>query len=86
MWKGDGSLLASSGKDNHVRIFDPRGKPEALSSGIVHNGVKPNRVTWIGTSDNIFTVRFETKNAKKFRAVLKSLTHTHARAHLDWIQ
>ncbi|KAJ3064972.1 hypothetical protein HDU98_011644 [Podochytrium sp. JEL0797] len=44
-----GSMLATTAKDNVVRLFDPRSSPQPVaSSAPFHAGSKPSKVLWLG--------------------------------------
>jgi WD40 repeat protein len=65
----DGSLLAASGKDKVLRIFDPRNNG-VLSMGCGHEGAKAQFVTWCSTSSSIATsyllsVGFNARNERQ---------------------
>jgi len=53
-WNYNGSLLATSAKDKKVRIVDPRNNTVAAEAE-AHLGIKPSRLTWLGTKEKLFT-------------------------------
>nr|KAJ3422774.1 Coronin-7 [Polyrhizophydium stewartii] len=63
-WKTDGALLASIAKDNKLRIYDARaGKAWSAEA---HNGVKPSRLVWAGSSDMLFTTGFNARRDREY--------------------
>lgn len=57
-WNMNGSLLATATKDKKLNIFDPRKSGEAIIQQSMHEGGKPQKLTWCGSSGNIFSVGF----------------------------
>ncbi|KAJ3354489.1 Coronin-7 [Entophlyctis luteolus] len=58
-WNSDGSVIATTSKDNIVRLFDPRSLASTqcvAESPIHHAGVKPSRVLWLRGSNNLITL------------------------------
>ncbi|KAI9280147.1 hypothetical protein BC943DRAFT_311248 [Umbelopsis sp. AD052] len=53
-WKGDGSLLATTGKDI-VQVWDPRAEKAATQTGKGHEGIKGSRSVWLGSSNFILS-------------------------------
>lgn len=53
----DGSLLATTCKDKHLRIIDPR-SGKVVKSGLCHRGSKASRVVFLGDSQRLFTTGF----------------------------
>jgi WD40 repeat protein len=51
-WNWTGSMLATSCKDTHLRIFDPRTDPQKpVAEGVAHDGAKGFKVTWAGRKE-----------------------------------
>ncbi|TPX31727.1 hypothetical protein SmJEL517_g05008 [Synchytrium microbalum] len=57
-WKDDGSLFVTTAKDNIVRVYDPRAGAKIVASCKIHDGVKPGRAVWLGSSDQIASTGF----------------------------
>ncbi|KAJ2964160.1 hypothetical protein NQZ79_g965 [Umbelopsis isabellina] len=53
-WKGDGSLIATTGKDI-VQVWDPRQSKEAIQTGKGHEGIKGSRSMWLGSGNFLMT-------------------------------
>jgi coronin-1B/1C/6 len=53
----NGTLVATTCKDKHVRIFDIR-SGQMVQEGESHSGVKSSYVTWLGDSNRILTTGF----------------------------
>ena len=53
-WNFDGSLIAATSKDKKITVIDPR-KNEVVSTGSGHQGGKPSRVVFCGSSQKLFT-------------------------------
>ncbi|KAG2181261.1 hypothetical protein INT43_008844, partial [Umbelopsis isabellina] len=53
-WKGDGSLVATTGKDI-VQVWDPRQSKEAIQTGKGHEGIKGSRSMWLGSGNFLMT-------------------------------
>eukprot|EP01137_Pigoraptor_chileana_P029063 Opistho-2@13765 len=64
-WKGDGSLLATTCKDNTIRVWDPRAN-KITTSGTAHEGTKGSRVTWLGDRAHILTTGFSKTRERQF--------------------
>lgn len=56
-WKGDGSYLASCGKDKKLRIWDPRSPSEVMVTNN-HSNNRDGRVTWFGDTNLVLTTGF----------------------------
>ncbi|KAH9498792.1 Coronin-7 [Bulinus truncatus] len=56
-WKGDGSLLVTSGKDKKIRVIDPRSN-SVVQEGNGHQNVKDSRVLWVASQDFILSTGF----------------------------
>ncbi|KAI8800358.1 hypothetical protein BJ742DRAFT_73314 [Cladochytrium replicatum] len=65
-WKADGSILASTNKDHLLRVLDPRKGMESALTVPSHNGVKPSSATWLGNTDRIFTVGFNSRRDREY--------------------
>jgi WD40 repeat protein len=57
-WNMNGSLLASASKDKKLSVFDPRKEGNEVLQTNIHEGGKPQKLVWCGSSGNIFTVGF----------------------------
>ncbi|KAF9402531.1 Coronin-7 [Mortierella sp. AD011] len=57
-WKADGTLLATTCKDTHIRVFNPRQQETPVQTGQGPAGNRPSRVVWLGEKDIMFTVGF----------------------------
>ena len=53
-WNMDGSLIAATSKDKKITVIDPR-KNEVVSKGSGHQGGKPSRVVFCGSTGKLFT-------------------------------
>ncbi|KAJ3021181.1 UNVERIFIED_CONTAM: Coronin-7 [Siphonaria sp. JEL0065] len=54
-----GALLATSNKDNVIRIFDPRASnAPTLLSTVHHAGVKPTRLVWLNNEYSLLSAGF----------------------------
>ena len=65
-WKDSGDLFAVSGQDNLVKIFDPRVQTKSINSFTSHDGHKPTKICWAGSTDLIFTVGFNSKRYREY--------------------
>ena len=65
-WKQDGSLLTSIGKDNILRVFDPRAGLNSIATTNAHNGVKPSRIVWAGMTDLLVSTGFNSMREREF--------------------
>ncbi|KAJ3251815.1 Coronin-7 [Chytriomyces hyalinus] len=69
-FNADGSLLACSGKDSVVRVFDPRASVDPIATTPMHHpGGKPPRVIWLsgGSLDfNFLTAGFSKTRDREF--------------------
>ncbi|KAI8930260.1 hypothetical protein BC831DRAFT_499742 [Entophlyctis helioformis] len=65
-WKDDGALLASIGKDNLLRVYDPRSGKTSVKSVEAHNGIKPSRVVWAGVTDMLFSTGFNARRDREY--------------------
>lgn len=65
-WRQDGKVLATSCKDKHVRIFDPR-VPAAPIKLIAesHQSIKDSRVVWLGCQNRILTTGFDAARVRQ---------------------
>lgn len=57
-WSLAGDRLATTCRDKHVRLFDPRQSARAASAWAAHKGVKGVRVVWVGESPQLITTGF----------------------------
>jgi len=58
-WKAGGTLLATTGRDNKVRVWDPRAAPSGpTAEAAAHLGVKAAVVQWLGDLDRLVTTGF----------------------------
>ncbi|KAF9209964.1 Coronin-7 [Haplosporangium sp. Z 27] len=57
-WKADGTLIATTCKDNQIRVFNPRQEETPIQTGQGHVGNRPSRVVWLGEKDKLFTLGF----------------------------
>jgi WD40 repeat protein len=64
-FKSDGSQITTISKDNFLRIFDTRSL-KLVGETPAHQGIKPSRVTWLGSSDYIFTVGFSKSRDREY--------------------
>lgn len=65
-WNQNGSLLASTWKDKHLRMIDPRQKSIPIEA-LAHEGNKSAKVTWMGSyTDLVTTVGY---NAQYMREI-----------------
>jgi len=66
-WNYDGSMLATSCKDKHVRIIDPR-TGEATQSVEAHDGSKTTKITWLGGQHKtLASVGFTRQSKRQFK-------------------
>lgn len=65
-WSYDGSMLATSCKDKHARLFDAR-IPEAVSCFKPHEGSKCFKVCWTGRNGRFVTTGFTRQSKRQFR-------------------
>lgn len=66
-WNYDGSLLATSCKDKHVRIIDPR-TGEETQSVEAHDGSKTTKITWLGGEHKtLASVGFTRQSKRQFK-------------------
>ncbi|XP_018326733.1 coronin-7 isoform X1 [Agrilus planipennis] len=66
-WKRNGKLVATSCKDKHVRILDPRSEKSCVSIASSHQNIKDSRIVWLGDQDKVLTTGF---NAAHLRQVI----------------
>ena len=67
-WSYDGSLLATSGRDSEVRIYDVRASPSAPTVSFrAHDGLKGMRVAYLGNSGGLVTTGFGKTGDREFR-------------------
>ncbi|XP_033105990.1 coronin-7-like [Anneissia japonica] len=57
-WKQDGTLLASTGKDKKIKIWDPRNPGNNPSATGGHDNHKDSRVCWLGNEDLLLSSGF----------------------------
>jgi len=82
-WNSTGSLLATSCKDKHLRILDPR-QNTVVSDTEGHQGVKGSRTIWLGNTQKLFSVGF-TKTSEREYALWdpREMTKPIARQSID---
>ncbi|XP_036134423.1 coronin-7 [Molossus molossus] len=82
VWSRDGALVSTTCKDKHLRIFDPRAKPEASQSTQAHENSRDGRLAWTSTREHLVSTGFnqmrehEVKlwDTRHFSSALTSLT------------
>lgn len=57
-WSWTGAQLATSSRDKHLRVWDPRSNVPLIAEVKAHEGVKGVRVVWLGRSQRIATTGF----------------------------
>lgn len=62
-WVGD--LLCTTSKDKEIRIIDAR-SGKLVSQGQGHQGTKPTRVVWCGTTNKLFTTGFSKMSERQY--------------------
>ncbi|XP_018024017.1 coronin-7 [Hyalella azteca] len=64
-WRGDGSMLASSGKDRVVRLHDPRAPHKAALECNGHQSAKDSRIVWLGDTDSILSTGYSSSRIRE---------------------
>lgn len=64
-WNWQGTRLATTSRDKHLRIFDPRSS-NIVAETKAHDGVKGSRVVWLGNSPHILTTGFSKMSDRQF--------------------
>lgn len=64
-WSQNGSLLGAITKDRVLNIFDPRKDGAALSAQ-THEGARPQKLSWLGNNNNIFTAGFSKISEREY--------------------
>ena len=63
-WNRTGSLLASSWKDQLIRLIDPRTNDTVVQYQ-AHDGAKPAKIAWSGRADSLVTCGFAKNGDRK---------------------
>jgi hypothetical protein len=61
----NGSLLTTTSKDKRLRIIDAR-SGEVVQESASHQGAKPSRVVWCGTTNKLFSAGFSKMNERQY--------------------
>lgn len=64
-WSFNGSLLGLLTKEKTLNIFDPRKEGSAMKTS-THEGARPQKLAWLGTSSNIFTAGFSKTSEREY--------------------
>ena len=67
VWDYTGKTYATSSKDKHVRIIDPRSSIVSTTISNAHEGSKSTKLTYAGTLDRLVTVGFTKFSARQFK-------------------
>ena len=67
VWDYIGKTYATSSKDKHVRIIDPRSSVVSTTISNAHEGSKSTKLTFAGTLDRLVTVGFTKFSARQFK-------------------
>lgn len=82
-WSYNGALLGAITKDRILNVFDPRKDGSALS-GPAHEGARPQKLTWLGSSNAIFTAGFSKISEREYAVYdLRDLQNPLIRKRLD---
>ena len=52
-------MIAVTSKDKTISVFDPRSGTESLQTSPGHEGARQQKLTWLGNSEQIFSVGFQ---------------------------
>ncbi|XP_012503157.1 PREDICTED: coronin-7 [Propithecus coquereli] len=82
IWSRDGALVGTACKDKHLRIFDPRAKPQASQSTQAHENSRDSRLAWTDTQEHLVSTGFNQMREREvklwdtrlFSSALASLT------------
>lgn len=64
-WSFNGSLLGFMTKDKNLNIIDPRKEGSAMKT-LTHEGARPQKLAWLGDSQNIFTAGFSKVSEREY--------------------
>jgi len=64
-WNWNGSLLATASKDKKIRILDVRAN-QVVQTGEAHQGIKPQRLVWLGEQNKIASTGFSKTRERQF--------------------
>lgn len=64
-WNYDGSSIAVTSKDKKVRVIDPRSNA-VISEGQGHEGLKAQKVVWLGNTPRILTTGFSKTRERQY--------------------
>lgn len=64
-WSYDGGVIATTCKDKKLRLFDVRAG-ELLGEGECHQGTKPARVIFCGSTNKLFTTGFSRQSDRQY--------------------
>ena len=67
VWDYTGKTYATSSKDKHVRIIDPRSSIVSSTISNAHEGSKSTKLTYAGTLERLVTVGFTKFSARQFK-------------------
>eukprot|EP01041_Mallomonas_annulata_P007777 gene7777-15913_t len=67
VWDYTGANYATSSKDKHVRICDPRTAKVSTIINTAHEGSKSTKLTYLGNFDKLLTVGFTRQSQRQFK-------------------